>query len=143
MPKLDSVQRAKEFLVAQIAGEAHRQGLPLSEVERKMLYFSETGWTLPDVLDVADQFSRDYNQNEYEEKIAALVQSADKRLRRESPGDYETWRNAIETLRNEDHYLLVMMHDVRVRPPGDELKLFVTALGIVLVLLAGAWISTK
>jgi len=59
---------AKEFLVSQIAGEAERQGQPLSDLERKMLYFSESGWTIPDALDVSDAFDREYNSDEYEKE---------------------------------------------------------------------------
>jgi hypothetical protein len=33
---------AKEFLIARIVREAQIEGVPLSEVERKMLYFDET-----------------------------------------------------------------------------------------------------
>jgi len=49
MTRFTSAREAKEFLVAKIAEEAQREGVPLSEVERKMLCFSETGWTLPDI----------------------------------------------------------------------------------------------
>jgi hypothetical protein len=53
---------AKEFLVSRIITESQREGVPLSEVERKMLYFSETAWTLPDIGEVNDAFDREYNQ---------------------------------------------------------------------------------
>jgi hypothetical protein len=48
-----SAREAKQFLVAQIADEAQREGVSLSEIERKMLYFSETDWTLPDIDTIA------------------------------------------------------------------------------------------
>jgi hypothetical protein len=38
-----SVQEAKEFIAASIADQAQRDGTPLSEIERKMLLFSEVG----------------------------------------------------------------------------------------------------
>ena len=60
---------AKEFLVSRIVAESQREGVPLSEVERKILYFSETAWTLPDIEEVNDAFDREYNQAEYERKI--------------------------------------------------------------------------
>jgi hypothetical protein len=41
MSHFASVHDAKEFLVGQIVEEAHVEGVPLSEIERKMLYFSE------------------------------------------------------------------------------------------------------
>jgi hypothetical protein len=35
---------AKEFLVGKITEQARREGTILSDIERKMLYFSETDW---------------------------------------------------------------------------------------------------
>ena len=39
----------------------------------RMLYFTETGWTLPDMKQVSSDFDRDYDQGEYEQKIGGLV----------------------------------------------------------------------
>ena len=54
-------QDAKEFVVSRIVTEAQRDGVPLSEVERKMLYFSETAWTLPDMMEVNEAFEGEYD----------------------------------------------------------------------------------
>lgn len=70
MNRFSDAREAKEFLVSRIAEEAQQEAVPLSEVERKMLYFSETAWTLPDIMDVSDEFDRTYDQGEYEKKIA-------------------------------------------------------------------------
>ena len=32
-----------------------------------MLYFSETGWTLPDIREVEEAFGREYDMSEYEQ----------------------------------------------------------------------------
>ncbi len=85
MKAFHSGQEAKEFLIAKIVAEAQRDNIPLSEVERKMLYFTETGWTLPDIMKVSEDFDRDYDQDEYEQKIAKLVARADKRYSEGSP----------------------------------------------------------
>jgi hypothetical protein len=37
-----------------------------------MLYFSETAWTLPDIMEVNSTFDRDYDQKKYEQKIREL-----------------------------------------------------------------------
>ncbi len=42
-----NVRAAKVYLAGKITEQAEREGAPLTEVERKMLYFSETDWTLP------------------------------------------------------------------------------------------------
>jgi hypothetical protein len=66
--------RQKPRLVVQkIVSRALQNGVPLSEVERKMLLFSETSPTLPDIAEVNDAFDRDYDRLEYENKMA-LVQ---------------------------------------------------------------------
>jgi hypothetical protein len=42
-------REALDFIASQIADQARRDGVPLSDVERKMLYFSETerSWLPP------------------------------------------------------------------------------------------------
>ena len=60
MNPFPSAREAKEFLVARIVEEARREGVPLSEVERKMLYFSETGWTLPDMMQISDALNQEF-----------------------------------------------------------------------------------
>jgi hypothetical protein len=70
-----SARDAKEFIVSRITTEAQRQGVPLSEIERKMLYFSETEWTLPDMAEVNDAFDREYDQAAYERKIGKIIEA--------------------------------------------------------------------
>ena len=111
MIRFAGVREAKEFLVASVAEEAQREGVPLSEVERKMLYFSETAWTLPDIMEVNDQFDREYNGPEYEKKIVGLIRNARKRARMEDTQEFEAWAEAIRILSKEDHYLLVMLDE--------------------------------
>ena len=111
MIRFADVREAKEFLVARIAEEAQREGVPLSEVERKMLYFTETAWTLPDIMEVNDQFDREYNGAEYEKKIVGLIRNARKRARMEDTQEFEAWAEAIRILSKEDHYLLVMLDE--------------------------------
>jgi hypothetical protein len=72
----------KEFLISKIVEEAQRENVPLSDVERKMLYFTESGWTLPDIMKVSEDFDREYDQDKYERKIAKLVRKADSRIRK-------------------------------------------------------------
>ena len=140
-----SPREAKEYLVSQIVDEAQREAMPLSEVERKMLYFSETDWTLPDIMDVNERFDQEYDQNEYEQKIAGLIKKGFKRLRSENPSELDSWRDAVRILRKEDHYILVMVNQAGVsfRPPHDRLKLWMTALLIVAGLVATAFVSVK
>jgi len=69
-----SGREAKKYLVERIVEEARREDVPLSEIETKMLYFSETAWTLPDILEVNETFEREYDEVEYEQKVGAYSQ---------------------------------------------------------------------
>jgi hypothetical protein len=136
-------REAKEFLISRIVLEAQRENLLLSEVERKMLYFTESGWTLPDIAAVSEDFGRDYDQSAYERKIAKLIRQAAKRDYKESREEYEAWWSAIRFLKKEDHYILVMIAIADLRPAGDRLRLFGTALGIVILFLFAIFLSIK
>ena len=136
-------REAKEFLVSKIVEEAQRENVPLSDVERKMLYFTESGWTLPDIMKVSEDFDREYDQDEYEKKIAKLVTKADRRIRKGSRDDYDRWWAAIRLLQREDHYITVMIRLAALRPRGDQLRLFATGLGIVTCILIWTFIGIK
>jgi hypothetical protein len=138
MDRFPTAREAKEFLVSGIVAEAQREDVPLADLERKMLYFSETGWTLPDMMEISDGFDRDYDPNEYETKIAHLIRNATKRKRKESPAGFASWIRAARKLKQEDHYLSVMVDQAGVctGPVSDNWK--GAALGVILacVLLA-------
>jgi hypothetical protein len=145
-----SRQRAKEYLVIRILAEAETQGVTLSDVERKMLYLSETDWTPPDIVDVCAEFERDYNDTEFEQKIAALVRNLKARA---NPEEQQQWADAVLKLSDGDHYLLVLIDgavkssDAPPIPPwrrwlpsddprakgtaGDRLRLILVALAIL------------
>ena len=148
-----TIKEAKDFLASGIAAEAKSEGVPFSEVERKMLYFSETDWTLPDMAAVSAEFDRDYEENEYEQKIAGLVQQIEERNHGENSAEEEAWDEASLMLSEGDHNLSVLIamahegHTVRhafiptldvpaVRPLHDRLRLWVTALAVALTIFA-------
>jgi hypothetical protein len=140
---MKSVREAKEFLASEIAEEAQREGVSFSEVERKMLYFSETGWTLPDMMEVYDKFDSTSDQDEYEHKIARLIRGAYRRACKEKTRNYEKWWASIRILNKGDHYLSVMIRLAGLRPRHDQLKLLLTAMGVVAVIIAGILLSIK
>jgi len=139
-----SGREAKEYLVGRTVEEARREGVPLSEIETKMMYFSETASTLPDIWEVNEEFDRDYDQVKYEGKIAGLIRGLSDNARERDTTELANWNEAVRTLRNEDHYLLVMI-DVAggsIAPVGVSsreeslqrlLKLFVLGFGLFLV----------
>lgn len=142
MNRFPNARDAKEFLVSKIVEEAQREGIPLSEVERKMLYFSETDWTLPDMEKVSEEFDRTYDPNEYERKAARLIKNAARRARKESRDEYDRWLSAIRILSKQDHYLLVMVGAADLRPGHDQLKLLGSGLAVVVVLMCMILVST-
>ena len=136
-------REAKEFLIFRIVEEAQKEKVPLSEVERKMLYFTESGWTLPDITKVSEDFDGEYDQGEYEKKIAKLVAKAYKQICNGPREDYDRWWSAIHFLQREDHYILVMIRLAGLRPRGDQLRLFATALGIATTFFIGIFVAIK
>jgi hypothetical protein len=100
-------QRPKEFLISQAVEQAQGEKVPLSKVERKMLYFTETQETLPDIYEVDAEFDSKYDRADYEKKIAGLLRNAHRRIRKESFEGERHWKQAIADLRREDHDLLV------------------------------------
>ena len=141
-------EQAKDYLAGRIAAEAAREGVPLSEIERKMLYFSETDWTLPDMAEVSAEFDRDYDQDEYERKIGGLVRQITSRDHSQSQTDTEAWDEAVVKLSEGDHYLSVLVSPSllpgpAVRPPHDILKLWITGVGVFVVGLASTAVSGR
>jgi hypothetical protein len=122
MKRFSDDREALDFVAAQIAEEAQRENVALSDVERKMLYFSETAWTLPDIWDVSDKFDKEYQQDVYEKKISLLIRKAVSRTRQNHEEDYERWKEAIRHLGKEDRYLLVMVDEARLGPALHHLN---------------------
>ncbi len=79
-----------------------------------MLYFSETGWTLPDMMFVSRVFDQNYDQNKYEAKIGQIVRQI--RDRTDGNRDDDHWDQAVQRLRDEDHYLTVLIDGASNKP---------------------------
>lgn len=152
-------REAKEYLVARITAEAKQQGIELSEIERKMLYFTETGWTLPEIMDVNAEFERGYDNHDYESKIAAIIRRIEK-TNADVGGDYQSlWDDAVVKLSEGDHYLLILIDLSRTDParelsnwlpafdskqdrlPGDLLRLMVVGIVVAAAIFIVAVIS--
>ena len=116
MADFRTIKEAKDFLANRIVAEAARENVPLSEVERKMLYWSETGWTLPNMKQVGAEFERDYEDNAYERKVALLIANLTANHHHGNEDEETKWDAAVDKLSEGDHYLSVL---VRVaHPPG-------------------------
>lgn len=143
MHRFQTAREAKEYLISRILEQADRDGTSLSDVERKMLYFSETGWTLPGMMSVSHEFDKNYDQDEYERKIGQII----RRVRGGADGNRDEWNDAVRRLREEDHYLLVLIDGASRGPTKtsrwDFLKLILASVAVVAVALpANFWIHS-
>ena len=105
MARIDQLE-AKEFLIARILEQASKDGVPLSDVERMMLYFTESGWVPEGMEEAAQIFHLECDPVKYERKIAQLLSGARRRLSLTREAE---WNEAVRALEGGDHYLLVML----------------------------------
>jgi hypothetical protein len=111
-------REAKDFLVQQTADQAARDGVPLSELEKRMMYFTEGEDAIENPIGLNEEFEAQYNTPDYETKIARLLGRAYKRLKKEDPDIAQTWDAAIKELKKGDHYILVMWRERIVATSG-------------------------
>jgi|ERR1017187_331549 hypothetical protein len=109
----ESVAKAKKFLVNRVLDQAKRDEVPLTEVETLMLGFAEPSAGAKD-MEAAAVFEREYNDEEYEAKIAGLLQRAYKRDKERDK--VAAWDEALTDLAEEDMYLLVMLERAGIGP---------------------------
>jgi hypothetical protein len=85
------VREAKDFLVQQAAEQAALENVPLSDLEKRMMYFTETGECPEDPIALNDAFEAEYDTDEYEAKISRLLHHAYKRIHKEDSQERKTW----------------------------------------------------
>jgi hypothetical protein len=113
-----NTKQAKDFLVEQTAEQAALEGVPLADVEKRMMYFTESDpASCDDPIALNDAFEAQYETKEYEAKISRLLHHAYTRLKQEDPERTRNWDQAIRTLRKGDHYFLVMWD---TKPPSEH-----------------------
>jgi hypothetical protein len=101
-------KQAKDFLVQQAAEQAALENLPLSDLEKRMMYFTESDPSSCDKpVELNDVFEAKYDTEEYEVKVSNLLYHAHDRLRDSQAKCM--WDEAICELRKGDHYLLVLL----------------------------------
>jgi hypothetical protein len=126
------VREAKDFLVGETAKQAELEGVPLSELEKRMMYFVENEEMGEDPLALNEEFEAAYDSDEYEAKISGLLHRAYARVRKENPEGGKLWMAALKDLSRGDHYLPVLWGSPlpgyrtprQARPPHDFLRLF-------------------
>ena len=94
-----NTKEAKDFLAEQAAQQAALDRTPLSDLERRMMYFTESDPTsCGDPVSLNDEFEEKYDSAEYEAKMSRLLHRAYKRLKAENPEGKLEWDEAISTL---------------------------------------------
>jgi hypothetical protein len=144
-PRVTQVSEAKDFLVEQTTIQAALDGVPLSDVEKRMMYFTEGPDAIEDPTQLNDDFEAEYEMAAYEAKMSKLLHRAYARVKKENPETARTWNESIRILKKGDHYILVLwgVNDTNIqagkstqeRPPQDFLKLISTAFLVVALLL--------
>lgn len=135
---------AKDFLVKQTAEQAALDHVEFSDLEKRMMYFTESGEMREDLFKLNAAFEAEYDSTEYESKVSQLMRHAYARLKRENPLAVRTWDEAIQELSKGDHYLLVLLDPSSVNySPGGKLfgSSFWKLLGIGLLILFAAMVA--
>ncbi len=134
------VREAKDVLVQQIKEQAALEGDQLSELETRMLYFTEHGGLTEEMRRINDEFDANCDSAKYEKKIARLMWHAYKRVRKEGESSRRTWDSAIRCLKRGDHYVIVMWD---MRPglrPGHLIGVGIAAFAFA-VSIGAKWIT--
>jgi hypothetical protein len=141
-------KQAKDFLVAHAAEQAAIEGVTLADLEKRMMYFTESDpASCPDPLALNDEFEAQFETPEYEAKMFNLLEHARERLRKDDPERSRNWDEAVGELMKGDHYILVLLGLSGAlagaeRPKHDFLNLILTAVlvtaGFVLASLMAA-----
>jgi hypothetical protein len=132
-------KQAKDFLVQQVKEQARLDGISLSDLEARMMYFTESDDSCENPLELHEEFEAKYDTAEYETKISRFLHHALGRLKDEDPEKSRIWNLAIRTLRKGDHYLLVLWD---VAPTSDHPMLdFFKPIGIGVLIAIGVFIA--
>lgn len=115
-----SIAEAKQFLADRIAAEADGEGAPLSDIEKDMLVFSEAD-AGEKQMETARTFERDFDDKEYESRIARLARTVyDRDV---EAGRKAEWDEALDELASEDMYLFVMLEQAGIVKTTSHLML--------------------
>jgi hypothetical protein len=141
-----NTKQAKDFLVEQTVEQAALDSVPLADVEKRMMYFTESDpASCDDPIGLNDEFEAQYETKEYETKISRLLHHAYRRLKEENPERKRNWDEAIRTLRKGDHYFLVMwdMAAPSEHPTRDTFILLGIGMLIAVVIVTAAILASN
>ena len=115
---MNTQSEAKRFFATKVIDRARTEGIALSDAERQMLYWSESDPEFKADPKLVEQLASEMSDEDYEAKIAALLQNAfaaDSAIDSRAP---DMWQQARSVLNQGDHYILIMI----ARAVGKKLK---------------------
>ena len=142
-------KQAKDFLVAQVAEQAAIEGVPLADIEKRMMYFTESDpASCPDPFALNDEFEPHFEMPQYEAKISELLEHARDHLQKDDPERARRWDAAVGELEKGDHYILVLLGLSGTLAGGeprkhDFLKLILTAVLVATGFVLASFMAAK
>ena len=136
-------KEAKDFLVEQTARQAVIQEIALSDLEERMMYFTESDESCVNPIQLNEEFEARYDTAEYEAKIAGLMKNTYKRLKKENPETRRRWDEAIKTLSKGDHYILILWSAPPVSEHPRRDAFIQMGIGVAIAFLIAAGIMIK
>jgi hypothetical protein len=104
-------RQAKRFFVDRIMAQARAEGLSLSEAEQRMLSWSESDPDFEADPVLVQQLAAEISDEDYEAKVAGLLQRAFRQDVTSNPAARDRYRQAHDVLRQGDHYVLIMINE--------------------------------
>ena len=136
-----NVREARDFLVQQTAEQAVIDGVGLSDLERRMMYYAQGDSAREIDADLNDEFHTQYDSQEYQTKISRLLHGRYTRLKTSNPELARRWDDCVRFLAKGDHYISVLWEsstpkERQERQPGDAWKLLASSILVVAALFA-------
>jgi hypothetical protein len=102
---------AKQFFISKVVNQAEREGINLSKAEKYQLAWSESDPSFVMDYKLNEQFEKEMTQEEFEKKIQALIKNAYETDISKDKDMKETYRTAYKSLKQGDHFILIMIND--------------------------------
>ena len=138
-----NVKEAKDFLVDQTQKQALIEGVALSDLEKRMMYFTEWDDSCENPIQLNEEFEAQYETAEYEAKVAGLLKNAYKRVKTESSQAKLTWDEAMNVLKKGDHYILVLWRSAPKSEHPRRDAFIQVGIGVAIAFLIAAVIIIK
>jgi len=107
--EFSSQWEAKQFFAQRVITQAKKESASLSEAERHMLSWSESDPEFKPDYDLAARVDKEIPQDKYEAKIRGLIERAYREDVQTDPKAETRYREAYKTLKQGDHYILIMV----------------------------------